>query len=108
MMNIAEYLIKCPHCSTETRLVSEEANPIIFHCWGCERSIVIHNSTVYTVSEEYAKELVRHYKSKACGKIMATKVSENVQKNITGESIQELKKLLEMPMDVREFINRIK
>lgn len=107
-MGVAEYLIKCPRCHSETRLVAEESNPLIFCCRGCSRSIVVHNNAVFTVSEDYVLKLVRRYKAKACGRILASKVSEDAKKEITRDRIKELHNLLEDPMDVRDFIKKIR
>jgi len=107
-MLISEYLIKCPVCHSETRLVAEESNPIIFYCHGCNRNVVIHNNIVFTVSEEYLKKLICRYKSKACGRVLVAMVSESAQDLITKDKINELHDLLEKPMDVRDFIKKIK
>lgn len=106
-MNVAEFVIRCPRCYTETHLIAEESNPLIFKCNGCGRSVVIHNNSVFTVSEKYLLKLVRRYKSKACGRILATKISEEAEHPITKEKLKELKSLLEKPMDVKDFIEKI-
>jgi transposase-like protein len=106
-MNIAEYLIKCPVCYSETKLVAEESNPLIYHCSGCNRSVVIHNNSVFTVSEEYTKKLVRRYKSKACGRVLAYQVSEDAKKFITEEKIKDLQKMLTLNMDVKDFVGTL-
>jgi len=106
-MNVAEYLIMCPICRSETQLVAEESNPMIFTCRGCNRSIVVHNNAVFTVSEEFVLGLVKKYKSKACGRILASKVSDGAKELITKDKIQELHEILEKPMDVKDIIKNM-
>jgi hypothetical protein len=68
----------------------------------------VHNNAVFTVSEDYILKLVRRYKSKACGRILASRVSEDAKDMITKDRIKELHRLLENPMDVRDFIEKIR
>ena len=106
-MMVSEYLIRCPSCSSETHVVAEESNPLIFRCNGCSRNVVLHNSLVFTVSEDYVLELVKRYKSKVCGRVLFSKVSTQAKDSITDGKIQELHRLLTKPMDVRDFIKKI-
>jgi hypothetical protein len=106
-MNIAEYLIKCPNCKSDTHLTAEESNPVIFKCCGCGRSVVVHNNTVFTVSSEYVSSLVKKYKSKVCGRILDAHVSDGAKNIITRDKLEELHELLEKSSDVKDFIKNI-
>lgn len=106
-MNVSQYLIKCPHCQSETQLIAEESNPIIFLCRGCSRSVVVHNNTVFTVSEGFVKKLTKKYRSVACGRILASRVSEDIGEPITTDKIQALHEILEKPMDVKDIIKNM-
>ena len=57
-MVIMEFKIRCPACETETKIVAHEANPIIFSCTGCHKTVVMQGSRVYTVSTDYMKHLM--------------------------------------------------
>lgn len=106
-MNVAEYLVKCPVCRSEIRLVAEESNPIVFSCYGCNRSVVLHNNRVFTVDRSYFKKLLARYPSKACGRILCSKVSEEAGRLITEDKIEVLHNLLEGSRDVKEFLTKI-
>jgi heterodisulfide reductase subunit B len=107
-MVIAEMIVTCPSCESETKLVVEQVNPIIFHCHGCLKNIVIQDNKVYTVSNKFLRNIVRSFKSKVCGKILAAKFSNAVREiGINSEKIEELQKLLNKPMDVRDFLEKI-
>jgi hypothetical protein len=106
-MFVAELIVKCPKCGSETHLISEEANPVIFHCHGCSRGVVLHNNTIFTVSDEYLKGILLRHKPKKCGRILTARLSADAQNFINTEKIQELRSLLTRDMDVEEFIKKI-
>lgn len=106
-MQIAEYLVRCPVCCSEIHLMAHEANPIIFQCRGCSRSIVIQNGGVFTVSNNYLKKIVRQYKSRTCGKIVGTKISDVAKDFINEEKIQQLHDMLAKREDVGDFLKKL-
>lgn len=107
-MVILQYKVSCPKCATEINLVAEEANPVIFFCAGCGRSVVMHNNLLFTVPEVFTRGMIKRFKSRACGRVLSTRLSKNVAEKITKDKIFELHKILQEPMDVKDFINRIK
>jgi len=62
---------------------------------------------VFTVSDEYLKSILLRHKPKTCGKILTARLSEDAQKFINSEKIQELRSLLTSDMDVKDFIKKI-
>lgn len=106
-MQIFEYLIKCPNCLSETRLLAEESNPLIFHCHGCERGVVVHGNVVYTVSQDFLEGLLNRFRSKPCGRLIAARLSEDSEQLITKRRIEQMQNLLDQSKDVSEFIKKI-
>jgi len=106
-VQISEYLIKCPNCLSETRLVAEESNPLIFHCHGCERSVVVQGNVVYTVSQDFLEGLINRFRSKPCGRVISARLSESSEELITNRKIHQMQNLLEQSKDVSEFIKKI-
>jgi transposase len=62
---------------------------------------------VFTVPEEFVLNLVKKYKSKACGRILASKVSDGAKELITKDKIQELHNILEKSTDVKDIIKNM-
>ncbi len=106
-VSVAEYIVRCPICSTEIRFLAHEANPMIIHCAGCSRNVVLQNNALYTVSEEYVRKLIRRFKSKACGKIVGARISQEAQSLITTDKIKQLHSMLEDSGDVVEFLKKL-
>jgi len=107
-MVIGNFIVRCPCCSTETRLVIEMISPVMVYCSGCNRSIIIQNGIIYTLPADYVHELLKKYKVRACGRIIGADISEQAKKMITSDKISELRDLLSKPMDVRDFLRKIK
>ena len=107
MHSISEYLVKCPMCMSEIRFVAEEANPIFMSCHGCERVIVIQGGVLYTVSEQFVQELLKEHSPCPCGRITGSEISARGQEYLSEQNLSRLHKLLEHPMDVRDFIEKI-
>lgn len=106
-MFVYELIVKCPHCSTDTRIVSRLGGPVIVHCEGCSKCVVLHDNLVYTVSSGFVQKIMHKYKVKPCGKILGSELSEQARDMITDEKIKDLRKLLAEPMDVKDFIGKI-
>ena len=103
-MAVAEFLIKCPACLSEIRLLAQEANPLMLFCSGCRRWVVIHGSVVYTVSGNFFKKLLDVAPVEECGNIFNMSVSEEAVERAQRE---ELHKLLDQRMDVADFLKKI-
>lgn len=106
-MGLFEYRIRCPYCKTDTDLIAEEANPIIFECHGCTRQIVIESNIVYTVSKEKFEEISKKVKVFECGQVTRYKVRKRKQ-SISQEQIDDLHELLEKKIDVKDLIAKLK
>lgn len=106
-MVIGEYLIKCPHCLTEIKMVSEMLSPIMVYCKGCDRTIVMHNNTIFTLPFEFVYNLVKTHKVRTCGNIMTTTISKNAKQVINKDKIEDLQQLLSQPLDVQDFLKKI-
>ena len=105
---LCEYRIKCPECESEILVVTESVAIIVIPCQGCDNAIVLLNSSIFTVPLSYIKELASKYKIRMCGKILGAQISLNSKLLITDNKLSELHNLLEQPMDVSEFIKKIK
>jgi hypothetical protein len=103
-----EYRIKCPKCNSNLMIVTEAISPVIVPCQGCEDAIVILNNTVFTVSYKYIRELSDKYRVRMCGRVLGSQISNKAMKILTDNKINELHLLLEQPMDVNDFIKKIK
>jgi len=106
-MVIIEYQIKCPSCNTETRVVTEDVDPMMFQCKGCGRSVVMQNNSVYTVSEHFTKRVMNQHRVKPCGQLIAHRISEKAKELVNKGNINNLHDLLNENMDVNEFIKRL-
>lgn len=108
MVVIGEYLIRCPNCLTEVKVVAEMVSPVIIYCSGCNRAMVMGNNVIFTVPFEYVSELSEMYKIRHCGNVLSTQVSPIAKQLINEDKIHELKDLLAQGLDVQDFINKIK
>jgi hypothetical protein len=107
MNDIMEYLIKCPFCYSETKIVMETITPVVYTCKGCNRCVIILGNVIYTVSYEFAKKLFKKYGYRQCGKLVDMKVSSIAETLTEVERVQQLKKLLDQKMDVADFIKKL-
>jgi len=107
MTVIGEYIIKCPNCSTEVRLVAEMVSPIMIYCLGCERTMILSNNIIFTLPFEYVSNLTKNHGIRHCGNVLSTQVSKVAKQLINGEKISELRNLLEQRLDVQDFIKKI-
>ena len=106
-MVVMEYIVTCPRCKTETKIVGEQTNPIMYTCKGCDRAIVVEPSRVYTVSVGYMKKLISRHKSRACGQIVALRLSDKARKIVSSDRMEALHELLSEDMDVDDFVRRL-
>jgi len=106
-MILGEYYITCPNCLTKVKVVAEMVSPILVYCNGCERSLVLCKNSIFTLPFEYVSELVGNYNIRACGEVLSTHVSSVAEELINNNKINELHHLLEQPLDVKDFINKI-
>jgi hypothetical protein len=108
MVVIGEYLIKCPNCLTEVRLVAEMVSPVMVYCLGCDRAMIISNNVIFTLPFEYVSKLAHTYKIRHCGNVLSTQVSPVAKQLINKDKINELRELLDQKLDVQDFIKKIK
>lgn len=104
---MGEYLLKCPTCSTQTKMVCEESSPVIMVCQGCGRVLVMHQNRLFTVPVPFMLELMRSHKTRVIGNIVATKISDEAQEMIDDRKIMELRNALEADVDVADVIKRL-
>lgn len=105
---VGEYLIQCPCCRSETKLVAEMRSPIMVYCPGCNRSIVINGSIIFTVPFEFIYSLYKKYKIRVCGKVLASQISKKAKSLISMNEINNLHDLLEERLDVNDFLRKLK
>lgn len=105
---IGEYIIVCPNCHTEVRLLAEMVSPVILYCNGCGRSVVLCENVIFTLPFEYIEELAGKHPIRFCGDIISTQISEVAEELINSDKIEELQNLLSQRLDVQDFINKIK
>lgn len=106
-MVIGEYVVKCPNCATEVRLVAEMISPVMIYCEGCERALVLSNNIIFTLPFEYVRSLTDRYRIRYCGNVLSTQVSRSARQLINTDKINELHNLLEQRLDVKDFIKKI-
>ena len=106
-MFVFELLIRCPHCDSITRLIVEDADPLIFSCGGCDKSIVIQGDNVFTVNSGFVKKLLKKHKTNPCGQILLTDISDTAKSMLTEGKIKELRSILKENCDVSEFIKKM-
>lgn len=104
---VGEYLIRCPSCGSGTRLVAEMQSPIMVYCPGCDQSIIINGSIIFTVPFDYAHSLYEKYKIRICGRILASEISKKAKSLISKDKIDNLHDLLKEPLDVNDFIKKL-
>jgi hypothetical protein len=107
MMVIGEYIVRCPNCLTEVRLVAEMVSPIMIYCQGCERTVILSNNIIFTLPFEYVTELTEKHGVRHCGNVLSTQVSRVARQLINKNKISELHNLLEQRLDVQDFIRKI-
>lgn len=104
--NMSEYLLRCPACATQLKLICEESSPVIVVCQGCGKAIVMHQNRLFTVPVPFMVELMRRHRVKVCGNIVATKISDEAQSKMSDQRLSELHKALEGSEDVIDVIRR--
>lgn len=104
---VGEYLIQCPYCGSETKLFAEMRSPIMIYCPGCDRSIVINGSIIFTVPFDYIYSLHKKYKIRVCGKVIASEISKKAKSLISMNEINNLHDLLEERLDVKDFLKKL-
>jgi len=105
--NMSEYLVKCPTCATQTKIVCEEASPVIIVCQGCGRALVMHQNRLFTVPMSYMVGLMRSHKVRSCGNVVATKISDEAQSMVDDRSMERLHDILERNVDASDIIKEL-
>lgn len=106
-MVIGEYIVKCPNCSTDIRLVAEMVSPVMIYCGGCDRTVILSNDIIFTLPFEFVSKLVEKHRIRHCGNVLSTQVSKVAEQLISHNKISELHSLLAQKLDVRDFIDKI-
>jgi len=106
-MTLFEFLIKCPVCNSETKVIAYESNPLIFECGGCRKNVVMQGTNLYTVSNECVSKITKSHKTLPCGQVVSTKLSEEAKNVITKEKVDFIKAALYSSNDVNDFLNSI-
>lgn len=103
-MYILELAVKCPSCESVTKLLTKQADPVIFTCGGCGDSIIIQGEGVYTLKSKFIKRLIKKYKVSPIGQLLITDVSDTAKNMVTDSKIKVLQEILKENCDVNEFI----
>jgi hypothetical protein len=112
-MPYCQYKVGCPKCGTDSYLISQESNPIIFQCHGCSSYVVIENDRAYTVSDNFMAEMVNKFNFKFCGQIIKVEAKKEKplpkkkKTEITEDDIKDLRELLEKSKDSSEIIKKL-
>jgi len=105
--DMSEYLLKCPTCSTQTKMICEESSPVIMVCQGCGRVLVMHQNRLFTVPVKFMLSLMRKHRTRVIGNIVATKISDEAERLMDDRKMQDLLNVLEDDQDVLDVIRRI-
>jgi hypothetical protein len=105
--NLSEYLVKCPTCQTQTKMICEESSPVVVICEGCERALVMHENKLFTVPVRLMLDLMRVHRVRSCGNIVATKISDEAQSMLSDKKITGLHDLLQSDVDVLDIIRSL-
>lgn len=103
-VEMSEYLVKCPTCQTQTKMVCEDSSPVMVVCAGCERVLVMHQNRLFTVPIDAVIRIMRLHKVRPCGNITATKLSDEAKGLLNHRSMEELHVLLQKDVDVLDII----
>lgn len=106
-MMVVEYLIKCPYCFSDTKVVLERANPVMYMCHGCRRVIVIQGKIIYTMPYETVRDILDKYPNKTCGRLLGSYVSPIAKEKLKEKKTVDLHALLEQNIDVNDFIKKL-
>ena len=106
MVELYEIRLKCPYCKTETSLVVQESNPVMFECPGCDKNIVVQNSIVYNIPRKYFNKMSKKFKTVQCGEIIGFKAKS--KEPISQKEVDDLHKELNDISTVDDFIKRFK
>lgn len=104
---MSEYLVKCPTCQTQTKIVCEEASPVMIVCAGCHRVLIMHQNRLFTVPISAVTKIMRLHRVRPCGNITATKLSAEAKNFVNTESMEKLHDLLQKDVDVLDIIRSL-
>lgn len=105
--NMGEYLLKCPTCGSQTKLLCrEDVEPVVMVCQGCGRALIMHQNRLFTVPLMSMVNLMRDHRVKVCGNIVATKLSDEAQSMVEDRRLSELRHALEGNEDVLDIIRK--
>jgi len=104
---MSEYLVKCPTCQTQTKMVCEESSPVMIVCGGCDRVLVMHQNRLFTVPMSSVLNIMRQHKVRSCGNVIATKISHGAVDVINEKKMTDLHDLLEQEVDVLDFLRSL-
>jgi len=104
---MSEYLVKCPTCQTQTKMVCEESSPVMVVCAGCERILVMHQNRLFTVPMSTMIKIMRQHRVRPCGNIVASKLSHEAKDIISDKKLSDLRDLLEQDVDVLDFLRSL-
>ena len=101
--------INCPGC--DHHVMAEINNGIgrfiLFVCPNCHKNVIYFDNKVDTISDKALKKLIRRGKLHYCGVIDSEGVKKVESKEITPETVTDLKILLETSKSVDDFISKI-
>ena len=115
-MPYCQYKIQCMNCMSDSFLISEECNPIIYKCNGCNRIVVAHNDNSFTITENFFMKMVKEYNIKYCGKVVKYFPKNNVpnkykkvikKENISEEDLSKLHDFLVKAEDSSDIIEEL-
>lgn len=112
-----KYSIKCPECETEVDAVIVDTRCFLVKCDGCQNVLVIDDVSIYSVSGEFFKKIVKKHSFKVCGNIIDSRIhrfdganSAFKQKTdsrvISNTDIQELSSFLEKSQDSLDILKK--
>lgn len=117
-MSYCQYKLICLNCGSEITLVSIECNPIILKCFGCDEIIVVQNSQVYNLSEEFFSNILKKFDFKYCGQIVNVLIKKDAENSpnfpgnterepISEEDIKYLREFLDNSADSLDILKNI-
>jgi hypothetical protein len=104
--------IRCPECGEVIQASVQDSyrDFLIFVCPKCKNNVVCYDNKVDVISDQCVKKLLSKKHLQCCG-IVESSSSDTMEygsgKELTSDSVVDLKILLETSQDVSDFIAKI-
>jgi Zn-finger nucleic acid-binding protein len=106
-INIFEYSVICPECKTKSVMVVADTGLTIYTCGHCSSNIMLYGNKLYTLREEFLRDIIENYSTEECGSIVFTRKHRDTEEFITKDKIDDLKKRLKDTFFIEDFLKNL-